>query len=1297
MAFELFEEIRLNAQKLVSNGLVEYEKAYGSLSTDSSKKKFLDSGLELLNRIINRIEVKDEVTILPLKEVLLKVVFDLDFNTEAVKALLPYINNQLKKFIIAKPNFDPLLTRSLDTYFELVIGSIADFSFYSSSGSIDVLQAQPEYQYSNLLYSVAPKEIDSENNRIYTVFPKDRYWETFSTKEDNSSYSPLSYNRFASALGLSKYNIKISYDSLIVYNGELWKLRPDVPSPTRVYFDQTEWIKYTSKRFDQTKSFKAVFLSNIRTAFGKFTEAGFDINEIISDSEVPEFAPEEKLNPELLSGTFGGAGKQVLEAIKNLKEVSDSFGSYEGSPVGGVEYISAYSEYLLASSLGRKVTGIFDIAEGDSAFGQWSTLYRASTTPNKIPGLKFLNGFGALKSFVHAQEIPAGTPIGEGNLAYNPVYSQFKNGIEDKYTSLQEATSYAEPAQVDLLLFSLESVYKKCLFIGDTTKAVLNTLDEGGKVPGWEGLGSVRAQINEFQRVFPPSSFFLDLDYSSPNSSVGLTGGLRNLLNTYSRFSATILDPVLPGKSLEFFGEWIEKILSRLEEVGEAFKFAGIANSEFIPNLSFKATDIGNIKLVGFLKSLGFRDSEINTLLQAKTFPQLIAKFAPLTDSSDIKSFFKAYELTQLIYEFGGQEGIDEYLNFLYSSNQVDSLLNILNISQKDKSKLAHVSIDKYPKLIGLLIGLTFAVDPAQLVKFERILGSNNLTLLESISYLYQNGETTIIKNKEDIELLQPMIEQMLSGVYEQNAFSSPTITYEQANNLAPIALRQWTKIIGDNLGNVSSQKIIERLYDRAKGLTPKELISILSDPTSPNTLGQALDGFSGGSFTSFLRYASLSGLGAKLGWYKNSYQTNNFQVDTSYEFYDLPNLIEGVYSLIESITIIKNVFNSKLDYNFRSDSNFSKNLEPAVLAQNKTFEAILPAISVTSSENGGLPALIQEASVAQIAESPGVGNSRKPNRVPVVNSVTPEQAQQITSYSSNVLALGVVNELPINLISKFIKFSDENLLANEISLAEETFALQVEGYKQVQYQPATQYELDRSFVPPPAKPFKVASIYSELDGKPEVNSDVLGANFISSASTSTSTSPSFNPIESCKRFGGSAADCEAKYSGSQDRCVKPRNKSLFPETYSEVPGGSPSKVAIDRPLGTFAQYTPAASIVPTTAFSNPPSFMGLLPPSTSVGERGEPLLDSVGTAPIIIEAGGGDLSEFGNTEFGVVEFIRGKLEKSTEFNCATFDSPFHYQICMNLMKCKKFSPPYNGEYYLDFCPKTLSGGRLKK
>lgn len=1288
MASELFEEIRFNAQKFVSKGLVGYEKTFGALNTDLSRQKFLDSGLELLRQIIDRVEAGEEVSALAFKQVLLSVLFDLDFDAVAVKNLLPFIKSEVVGFIKSKTNYSVNTIRFFDGYFELLVQSVGDYSFYSSSSAIDILQAQPEYQYSESLYSLIPSYVDKSNNKIYTVFPQDRYWQTFSSQNDESSYSPISYNRFASELGLPKYKINFSYDTLILYEDELYKLRPDVSSPTRSFFEPREWVKYTSKRFDQNKSFKTRFLSNIRATFGRFVEAGFDINGITSDSNAAKYSESVVVDETLLSATFGGEGKQVLSSIKSLGQLSDSFGSYEGSPVGGVEYIAQFSEYLFAASFGKNAPFVFNATGANSVLGEFNILYGKAPTPNKIPGLKFLDGFGALKSFVHAQEVLPEEISSSGRIIYNPVYSQFKDGLANRFTSLEKSTSYTEPASVDLLLFALESLYGKCLAVGDTVKSVLNTLDSSGRAVAYEGLGSIKVQMDEFQKVFPPTSYFTELAIDS-KVSAGLTGSLRYLLNSYSRFSAALIFPVIPGRSLEFFGTWIEEVAGKLEELSTILKNVGVSTKEFIPNLSFKAFEANDIKLIEFLRSLGFRDSEINKLLEVKSFPQLVSNFAPLTDSSDLKSFFKAYELTQLIYEFGGQEAIDSYLSFLYSSNGIDSLLNILDLSQKDKSRLTYVNISKYPKLIGLLIGLTYAVNPGQLVRFEKILGKNNLTLLESISYLYQNGETTIIKDQQDIQLLRPLVEQMITGVYDSDPFATPTLTYDQANSTVPIALKQWTRIIDGNLGRVETSKAISRLYDKAKGLTPKELIAILGHPNSPSGLGHVLDGFSGGAFTSFLKYATLAGLGIKLSNYKNSYQINNFYVDISNEFYALPQIVEEIDLVINRVSIIKTILNSELDYNFPTGSSFSTSLDPLVLSQNKVYEAIPQTISLLNS-GAEQSELRSVAGLAQIAESPGIGNSRVPNRIPVRNSVTPEQAEQLYSYSQSVTQLGVLDEIPISLINKYVKFSDNNLFANNVAITNETESLEASRSRVGRFFPATPYELYDSSARVPSKSHRTAEIYSRLEGNPNVNSEILGANYISKVSLT----PAFDPASSCKKFGG--VGCDEIYATSQERCIKQFSKALFPESYEKVPGSLASSVAIDRPLGTFAQYNASKTLIPSSSFNEPPGLMALLPPTASIGERGEPLLDSIGANPIVYESGGSDLSELGNTEFGAIEFIKAKLERNTEFNCAGFDSPFYYQICMNLMKCKRFSPPYNGEYYLSFCPRSLSGGRLK-
>jgi hypothetical protein len=183
--------------------------------------------------------------------------------------------------------------------------------------------------------------------------------------------------------------------------------------------------------------------------------------------------------------------------------------------------------------------------------------------------------------------------------------------------------------------------------------------------------------------------------------------------------------------------------------------------------------------------------------------------------------------------------------------------------------------------------------------------------------------------------------------------------------------------------------------------------------------------------------------------------------------------------------------------------------------------------------------------------------------------------------------------------------------------------------------------------------------------------------------------------VKSCQRFGGE--DCEALYEDAQELCVGPRNKSLYAETYPSVPGSSPTGVYVDRPLGTFADYKPSSTLLPTSSLDAPPAYYDILPYRVStIGKGGEPILSQIPAEPFVPDSGGYEVSELGNSEFGLLEFIRERLEKNTEFNCATFESPFHYQKCMNLMKCKKFSPPYNGKYFLPFCPKTLSGGRLR-
>ncbi len=1299
----LLEAIRAQGQRIVAEGIIRYEKKYVKFTSDASKRSFERVSLDLFLSIIERIENDDALTIAPLKQTMLEALFRVDFNTELSRLVFEQISAALYDFINAQPNYDPSLVRTLQSYETLLSESIGDYTFFSSSSALDIIQQPEEYQYSTSEFSFVPKQIDRSTNKIYTLFPKERYWEEFSKLTDANSYSPLKYNQIANEIGAEEQRIPLDYQDMVIYEDKLYKLNPRVTSPARNKFVESDWIEYKSRLFDQSKSFKKVFNEKIQGYYTGFLESGFDINEIISDSKITEFADSKVSNVDLLVSTFGGEGRAIFDSINQLKIASDYFGGHESSVLGGMEYIVQFSEYLLAMSFGRDTSTVFEIVDSKSTFGQFDLLFASRTTETKIPGLNFLSSFGKLKSFAHSQKLDTLLETGD-KVFYNPIRTQFKDGVADTYLSTFVPNSYRQEPKIDLLLYSLEALFNRCLGVGDSLRAILNSLDSRGRLVAYEGLGSVQTQIDELQRVFPPTSYIYDNNNKIP---AGLTGCIKYFLDSYTRLSRTFIYTKLPGKSLDFILKWLNLISNRVEEVSFYLVKLGIGSSNFIPNISINSFEPNNNSIIQYLSSLGFRDSEINQLLTVDSFPALVEKFAPLSDSDDIKSFFKAYELAQLIYEFGGQDGVNAYLSFLYSKSGVDSLLNILSISQKDKSKITYLQTSKYPKLVGLLIGLTYAIDPNQLIKFNRILGKNNLTLLESIEFLLQSGQQNILKSPEEIDLLSPVVEQLTRGKYN-DVFASLDIDYSQANSTVPIALKQWTQIINDNLGGVSSSETIRNLYDKSVGLTPKELISILNPVSSATSFAQMIDGFDGGSFTKLLKYASLTGLAIKLGYYKNSPQLANFESKYLENFYTLPTLLQNLNRVTETLALIELIFESNLDYDLNPPP--ASVVEPLIFSQNKPVEVIADIIknsAITDEETSNSREI---ASNAPIIESPGIGNSRLPNRVPVGNSITPEQFNVLfnqagtSAFTQQVTSSSTVS----NLIGRFIKFSEPNKLTNIIDQSNESLAIVDSRAEQKTYTPATAFEdpkpLGRSANP---VKYSVPEIYNELSVSKELSSQSLGANFIRDTEpdllyTLGDLVKPFDRIESCKRFGGT--DCDNLYADAPELCVGPLNKSLYPETYAplptltqSVPGSSPSAVYVDRPLGTFADYKPLNTRLPTSSGDNPPSYYDILGPSVAaIGHQGEPILSSITSEPLIPDKGGYSLSEFGNSEFGLLEFIRANLEKSTEFSCATFESPFHYQKCMNLMKCKKFSVSSDGKYYLPFCPKTLSGGRLK-
>lgn len=1301
MNSDLFELIQINAQRLVKNGIILYEQKFKKFTSDDLKQKFTDSLLSIFLEITRKIFEQEDVSLVSISDLLLSILFELNFDSETFVNAYKEVNNEVFAFLDQESNNSSSIKQSYNTYLFLIEENINDYSVYTGSEILNILNNNPQYQYSESTYSIIPKEVSK--SKIYTLFPKERYWEIFSGALESEVYSPLSYNKSVVSAGFPSEKVNFLYEDCIVYKDKVYKLNPQVDAPSRIVFNEKDWIEYDSRRLKKSETFKTSYLSKVQSVLGKISEDGFDINSIISDSYIPTYTDSaEKIVPnENFISSFGGVGNQIIKVLGELESLSNTIGGYEGSLLGGLEYVAKFSQYLLSCTFGVNLAEEGFSIDGVPSFGKFDILFGSKISTNKVPGLKFLNSFNRLRSFVHDQSVSFNTENlkTQVTLIYNPVYEQFFPGIKNSFVGFDPNSGSFNESKANLLYMSLDRLYKKCNVIGDVVQSGINSLDSLGRSSGYEGLGSIEFQLKKLQNVFPPSRLFINYPRET-TVAPGLTGSIRYFRNNYQKLLGITKTPLLPGKSLEFLKFWIDKITSKLEEISQIISDVGIDSQTFIPNLSFKQFIYDDKKLLDFLVSIGFRDSEINQLLNLGSYTELINTFAPLSDSSDLKSFFRAYELTELIYEIGGEEAINAYLSFLYSSSRIDSLLNILEISLKDKSVSTYRNITLYPKLIGLLIGLTYAIDPNQLSKFNKILKSNNLNLLESINFLFQQGETTIIKSPNEIDLLRPLIEQSVVGTYLPDAYASNSLTYAQVNKEAPLGLKQWTSEIGDNLGWITSRERIEDLYDRSVGLTPRELISILDYPDSPNLLGGLVDGFSGGKFTSFLKYVNLSGLAFKLGFYKNSYQTNNFEVVEKSTGLFFNEFFKGIEDLSKDLLLFNNIFDSALIYSFNYEEEFVQVLDPLIKAQNKKFD-LMPLLLQQGITGRSTEELGILASDFEILESPGIGNSRLPNRIPAVNSLTPEQANILLSENQQLLEVSSITSQNLSVINKFIKFSFDNLLANSIQLSSESDKKEESKLKPKLYKNATKYEINRNLsftsgdIVSTSKDYSSSPLYKIEEGGLVVKSSGLGSNYVDKQiPVVDSILEAFDPVKSCEKFGG--FNCNELYSSVADRCVGSINKSLFPEEYKTIPGISPTSVIIDRPLGTFSEYKPQEEFIPLSSFSQPASYFELLPKEAIPGPKGEPLLQSIGFSPLVFDTGGGELSEYGDTEFGIVEFINSKLERNSEFGCAGFDSPFLYQICMNVMKCKRFNPPTDGKNFLDFCPKTLSGGRLK-
>ena len=715
-------------------------------------------------------------------------------------------------------------------------------------------------------------------------------------------------------------------------------------------FPSDEGFTYRSRLVSR---FTTVFDQAVTSHADIISGASPDINAITSDS-----SPDSELPPideSLLTATFAGEGAKVYADIQKLYAFAMEFGGYQGSLAGSVDYQARYYEYLMAMSYGKRLPG--GLVGGE--FGQFEKIYEQRVTDTAIPGLKFLEPLYVTRSGNQSR----------GKL--NPVVAKYENGLSDRYR-------FPALDRPDLVSLTLESVYLLCLKAGDAVRSLLNSPPAG--------IGNTSLHLDALSRVFPQSSDVRE-------RSTGFTGAIGSLLNANRALYALLgYEPSLHDLKGKF-----ETMSGLVESLTDTLRAVGFSPGGYVPSLALTLHEPDRGLIAKRLNRIGFNSVEVQEIMSIESMSDLVSRFAPLTDSQDVISFFRAYDLTKLLYEFGGQEAIDQYTDFLYGVNPDTAVLRLLELLDRGRSLASRVRGSEFSRLIGYVVTLTYAVDPVQLTTLDSVLRRNNLDLFQSITQLVERGLPTVIKDRDSVSLLSGMVAQMV------------TLDNSGYENQKPL----WNDLIERSAGNVGQR--VAGLYERAEGITPTELYAALGGPSATSPLGKILDGVRGGQMTSLLRYCNLFGLLYTLSGYRNSGQLVNESAD---RYTLILEMLDTLETLSERLRVA-NVILGEFDEGGAMPTTYT---DPVVQVQNKEFAAM------TDLVKGGT------GGTHPIAESPGIGNSRIPNGVRVSNSLTPEEAAIISRAGTS---MGVFTRSAMNPIDSgsYIRIAVSNLLASGVSV----------------------------------------------------------------------------------------------------------------------------------------------------------------------------------------------------------------------------------------------------------------------
>jgi hypothetical protein len=964
---------------------------------------------------------------------------------------------------------------------------------------------------------------------------------------------------------------------------------------------QTPGFKQISPRASLNISrFEKIYKTKVLKYINELSTHSSKINKAISDGEPEQIKnPIWDIEPEALKQSWAHEGEKLAYDLKQIKSALEGLGGMEASASGDLEVVAEVSKIMnLVCFSTKNGTYSGSIINNKNYFGNFYELYSAKKQPSRIYGLKFLEPFLNLKSF---------NTINPKRPEFaNKLIQKFYNGLPERegislsYDSEQTLTGVFEVIKVGLF-----SILQEAQNVGGILNNTLNSLRSNGSLENYAGLGNIKYILEMLQDLFP----------AAISGRSGFIGALDYFAKSLLDLEANISQASLNNDFIESLVPFLLKVQSHLDSFVSTIEITGTQRGALISSINADLSKKSKRDIVEYLRRNSVQN--VDFLSEVQSFDEVLEAYGEiLTDSQDLKSFFKAYDLMEYMYILGGDSAIFSFMDFINNPN-ISNTRRIYEFLERNLTKYEHVDRFKFGKLVGSLLNINRATNFEAFKSYSSILKAKNSDIFESLKFL-DSLQINPLKSPNEVDILNDFINQLSSGSYE---YRIGDIGCHEAMKVAPLVVKNFVGMFDSALGS-ANKSLVQGFLNNNFGITMSELETYFRTSYNPGltTLGGLISGIRGGGFTHLAKHLVLSGALINIRSVSNKYR---------YEVVDDIYIRELVAKLENISRLMSLVYNRLL-------LGFDNNNEVVVSRSSNNIQniAYYPLSRVAEFFNSSPPPAPSGNIPPGLGGSPNIvrvlGQHIQPEGTNVLSApLAPISAPRISKYTPTQSDIGrsfiksdVYNEVASGFEQKLAKVFSQALNSTTSDVPPVEFVL------------ANSSEYKKKYL-------------SSIDLEPSA----LGGHTIKPRNPKTS-------LELCQRFGG--VNCEQ-------------------ESADPVYLSTEGNISVQREFLNISEINPSKVFIPNI-YKAPPRYFGVLIGADLIGLLGEPASSSQKISEVSFDEEKAGLHyDYAHTSYAILEFSKELRRDFSEIkDCMSFEKDLSkYTKCVNYIRCRKAPSDY--------------------